>query len=1218
MTRYLFSLLVGSICISSVVVAQEKPAPQPDSVQATIILIGDGGKLTNGRQPVVDAVRKTIPLNERTTIVYLGDNLYKTGLPDNSLPTYAVAKAPLDSQVNIARGTPSKVFVIPGNHDWANGGSAGYRSILRVQAYIDFLGDDNVKMYPRNGCPGPVEQKINKDVTLVMMDSQWWLHEEDKPGVESDCPTKTKEEVLTQLDDILSQNSDKLVILATHHPFRTYGPHGGFFKIKQHIFPFTDAKPNLYIPLPIIGSIYPLTRQVFGTMQDLKHPLYQDMISRISKVVVGHKNVIFVAGHEHTLQVIRDKGYNFIVSGSGSKTNRVSESKNTLYAASETGFITLDISKNKYVTANAYTVADSGVNRAFSQPIMNFTTVQKPEDTTALRVVEFTFKDTVVISASDQYKNPSGFRKTFLGSNYRKEWSEPVAMKVFNIRTEKGGLTVKSLGGGKQTKSLKLTDKNGKEWALRGLDKDPEQALPANLRGTFAQDILQDMISASHPYGSLTVSPINEALGIVAGKPELFFVPDDPALGIYQKIFANTVVTLEDRDPTPDNTDTKSTNTVLNKMYDDNDHHVQQKEVLTARLVDMLIGDFDRHADQWKWGVADTGKGKLYYPVPRDRDQAYFNSDGILAKLISVFAIPYLHGFKENFVQINKFNEVAKDFDRSFLNNLSEKDWSDQLDYFQATITDDVIKKAIKRLPPEIYKMDSAFLVRKLISRRDGIKKAGMKYYRFLSESVTVTGSNKREFFHITNDGGKPMLSVYKKNKESDTTVLMYKRTFDKRTKELIMFGLNGEDVFKVDDDVNSRIKLRIIGGKGNDTFQLAGNTRKYLYDLSTEKNALEQTRRTRNLLSNNPEVLEYNDTKFKYNRFIFPLLKVGYNVEDKFLIGFGFSSTREAFRKKPFGSNQSFGFLAAPSRKAFQANYTGVFNQVLGKNDLIINASFISPTLNNFFGFGNTSVFDKSKGLEFYRVRYRNIIADVLYRKRIAEIASFAFGPTYYHYSSEFANNKGRLIDNQLLFDSASTFSSKDYLGGKVRFDVNYLDNQLFPKRGFLWNTEFVATKNINNNGEDYTMLKTDMAIYANVTGNSTVTGVFRLGGGKIYSDNPEYFQLLTFGANNFIRGYRKNRYAGTSLAYFGSEARIKLFNSKSYLLPGEFGIMTLFDVGRVWYTGESSNKWHSAYGGGIYFAPFNLALISAVIGISPEDKLFNFTLGSKFNLTF
>ena len=130
-----------------------------DSVQATIVLIGDAGQLTNGRQPVVDAVRKTVAMNAKTTVIYLGDNLYKTGLPDNALPTYDIAKAPLDSQILIAGKAPVNVFFIPGNHDWANGSRIGFQSILRVQNYIDVLGNQYVRQLPRNGCPGPVEIK---------------------------------------------------------------------------------------------------------------------------------------------------------------------------------------------------------------------------------------------------------------------------------------------------------------------------------------------------------------------------------------------------------------------------------------------------------------------------------------------------------------------------------------------------------------------------------------------------------------------------------------------------------------------------------------------------------------------------------------------------------------------------------------------------------------------------------------------------------------------------------------------------------------------------------------------------------------------------------------------------------------------------------------------------------------------------------------------------
>lgn len=1211
MLRYALLSAFTLLCCSPVI-AQ-------DSLQATIILIGDAGQLTNGKQPVISSVIKNIPLDAKSTVIFLGDNLYSKGLPDNTIPTYAVAKAPLDSQIVINKGKDAKVYFIPGNHDWANGASTGYESILRVQAYIDFLGNDKVKMFPRDGCPGPVEVKINEEITLVMIDSEWWLEGPNKPGIESDCDQKTEAEVLSSLDDILSQNSRKLVLLATHHPFKTYGPHGGYFTLKQHIFPFTDINPKLYIPLPVIGSAYPLTRAVFGTTQDLKHPLYQNLIHKVTNVVNKHQNVIFVSGHEHTLQVIQDSSYNYLVSGAGSKTNRVSKGPNSLFAAQKNGYMTLQISKNKNVIVNVYEVEDSVTKEVFTKNILNFSTIDPPEAPDTLRKVEFVYKDSVLISASDKYKFPSGFRKVVLGNNYRKEWSTPVMMKVFNINKEHGGFTIESLGGGKQTKSLKLKDKNGEEWALRSIDKDPEKAIPASFRGTFAANIVQDAISASHPYAPLTVPVLAKAENVLQSTPRLFFVPNDPSFGIYQKTFANSVVMLEQRDPTPDHTDSKSTFTVINKLYDDNDNHVKQGDILEARILDMLIGDFDRHADQWKWGVSDTGKGKLYYPIPRDRDQAYFYSDGLLINLVSFFSIPYLNGFKEHFHNINKFNTVAKDFDRIFLNGLSEQNWDTALSKFQNRMTDDVIEKAMKQFPPEIYAMDGKVIGDKLKSRRNEIKKEGMKYYKFLAKSVTISGSNKNEFFHVQNDKGQVQVSVFKKKDESDSTALMYRRTFDpKETKELIFFGLNGEDKFTIDPDVNAKMDIRIVGGKGKDTFQLQGRSRKFIYDLNTEKNYIQYAQNTRNYTSANPAVLNYTNNDFKYNRFVFPLLNAGYNAEDKFLIGLAAISTTHGFRKDPFKTNQKLSTLFAPFRNAYQVNYKGEFTGLILRKDLVVQADYFKPTLNNFFGYGNESYFDKTKPLSYYRVRYQSFKADVLLRNKITSFASFSIGPSFIHYGASYADNDKRIISNSSLYDSASIFHDRDYAGGKFKFDVDYIDNPLFPKRGITWYTNFVAVAGVSKLKNDLTRLESDMTIYANVTGNSKVTAILRFGGGKIFSKDPQYFQLLTQGAENYNRGYRKNRFAGDGSAYTGAEIRYRLFKSHSYILPGEFGLQGFYDIGRVWLKGENSRKWHDSYGGGVYFAPFNIVLVSALVGFSPESQLFNFTIGSKFNLTF
>lgn len=1193
-----------------------------DSVEATIVLIGDAGQLTKGRQPVVEAARKKVVMDKNTTIIYLGDNLYKTGLPDNALPTYDIAKAPLDSQILIAGKAPVNVYFIPGNHDWANGGRNGFQSILRVQNYIDVLGNKYVRQLPRNGCPGPVEEKINDNVTLVIVDSQWWLQEFEKPGVESDCPCKTKAEVLTQLEDIFSKNENKFVIFAMHHPIRSYGQHGGYFKIKQHVFPFTDAKPKLFLPLPIIGSAYPLTRAVFGTAQDLKHPFYQEMINAFEGAVKGHPNVVFVSGHEHTLQLIQDSNYINIVSGSGSKSSRVSRSRNTTYSSSSTGFVTLSILKNKTVRSTFFTVKGDSVTEAFSKNILDFSkpkVLKSQGDTT--REPEFIFKDSAVISASDKYKNETVVKNSVLGKNYRVEWNTPVTFKVFNLRKEKGGFKITGIGGGKQTKSLKLEDSKGKEWTLRTIDKDPEKAVPENLRGTIGQAIVVDVISASSPYAPYTIPVLAKAVGVPAANPRFFFVPDDPAFGYYRPLFANTVCMLEERQPTPDETDTKSTNSIINKLFEDNDHHIDQPAVLKARMLDMFIGDFDRHADQWRWGTKDTGKGKVYYPVPKDRDQAYFNSNGLLLKYLSNNAMPFLQGFKKEIKNVKGFNYVAKDFDRTFLNQLSKEQWKQISDSFVYKMTDDVIKNAASKYPREIKILDSAFTVDKLISRRKKLAANTMKYYGFLARGVTVTGSNEAEYFHLQNDNGRVKLSVYDNNKDNDTSALVYQRSFTgKETKELVLYGLNGDDKFVVDDDISSRIKLRIVGGKGNDSFNLQGKIKKTLYDLSTEKNVLVNTRRTEKHLSSNPQILDYKNTGFQYDRFIFPQINVGFNAEDKLLLGVGFTSKKYGFRKVPYASLQKLTTLAAVNRGAFSAKYEGIFNNAVLKNDLIINGDIVAPTLTNFFGYGNQTLFDKTIPLTYYRTRYKFVTGSLAIRKRFNDIFQFSIGPYYYKYWNDINDNRGRILElpSNIGKDSVGVYSSKEYLGGRVKLDINYINNEIFPTRGITWFTSFTSLQGLNNNSRQTTDIQSDMTIYASISELSKVSGVLRFGGGRIFSKSFEFFQSKTLGVQNYLRGYRRNRFSGRGMAYGSGELRFRIFKSKSFVLPGDLGLLGYADFGRVWIDEEKSDKWHNSFGGGVYFIPFNLVAITASVGVSREDKLFNFSVGTKFNLTF
>ena len=1194
---------------------------QRDSVQTRVILIGDAGSLIKEKASVLDAIRNTVKLDKKTVVVYLGDNLYDAGLPGETFNRYSEIKAALDSEINLVKNTPARGYMIPGNHDWENGRPRGYEAVVRQQIYVDQFSGGKIEFYPKGGCPGPAEVELDDNVVLVIMDSQWWIHSNDKPGIESDCEFKTEDEVISELEDILNKNYKKLVLLATHHPFKSNGPHGGYFTFRQHLFPFTDMRENLYIPLPVIGSAYPIARSIFGTPQDIKHPAYTNMINRIMSVVQTHPHVIMVSGHEHALELLKDSSYNYIISGGGSKTNRVSPGRKAEFTARSLGFATLDILKNKNVRLNFYTLDkhNDSLKLAYSERILDYSKLPPPAKDT-ITTVNYVYKDFVKVPASQQYAKAKSLKRFFNGNNYRKEWSTPITLKVFNVNKEKGGFKIEGVGGGKQTKSLKLIDKNGIEWSLRTIDKDPEKAIPQNFRSSFASNIIQDLISAAHPYAPLTIPLLAEATGILVAAPEFFFVPDDPSLGYYKPLFANKVCMLERKDPDEQNS-SKSSLKLFNKMREDNDHTVDQEAVLKARLLDMLIADWDRHFDQWRWATRDTGQGKLYIPIPRDRDQAFFYSDGLIVKYMARRRIPFLKGLQYKIADINHLNAVSKDFDRIFLNNLGKGAWDRVATDFTNELTDKKISDAIHKMPPEIYAISGKKITDKLISREKLLKKQSLKYYNFLAKEVDVLGSNENEKFTITAINDSIKLTVFSYRKHADTNFVMYERVFDKKiTKEIRLYGFNGEDKFEIDSNVHSSIRVRMIGGRGDDSFFIKSRLKTFVYDNLNEKNYLSAPRATKKYFEDDPNINEFQLKHYNYPVRRYPRLFMGYNGDDGLLAGTGFWFTDYGFRKKPYASDNKLVVMFALTRKALQINYKGEAIHAFGNTDILFNAQVSNPVLDNFFGFGNSTTIDKSKPISFYRVRYKFAEADVLFRKRYFDKLNFVAGPSVFHYWNRYENNDEYILGkpSNVGLDSAAVYNVKTYAGIKASVELDNLNSDLFPTRGIRFVNKLTLLRPLNKNSRSVNKFESDMVIYASLKIPARVIGVIKAGAGHIFNKDIEYFQALTLGQNNVLRGFRKNRFAGHSLAYGSLELRIKLFESRSYIFPGQVGLIAFNDVGRVWYKGEDSKRWHYVAGGGFYYNPFNLVILSATIGYSKEEQVFNFSLGTKFNIVF
>jgi calcineurin-like phosphoesterase family protein len=310
-----------------------------DSLLYSIYLLGDAGEPleAKGRKNLESLKAKLSEENENSILLFLGDNVYPIGIPDASNEEYREAMNKLNELVNLQQDFKGKMIFIPGNHDWAQGKEDGLAHVNRQEDHVTkILGKEAFQ--PSGGCPGPVMIELDHNIVLLIIDTQWILHRYNKSGKEDGCKFETEQEIYDELLKLIEQNKDKNIVVASHHPMQTYGMHGGTSNFRQHVFPLTDVVHGLYIPIPIIGSIYPLYRKYIGSIQDIAHPKYKEMKKNLENIFSSHMGLIHVAGHEHSLQYSLYRNVHYIVSGSGSKNSPVKKKGNARYAVSETGY----------------------------------------------------------------------------------------------------------------------------------------------------------------------------------------------------------------------------------------------------------------------------------------------------------------------------------------------------------------------------------------------------------------------------------------------------------------------------------------------------------------------------------------------------------------------------------------------------------------------------------------------------------------------------------------------------------------------------------------------------------------------------------------------------------------------------------------------------------------------------------------------------------------
>jgi hypothetical protein len=824
---------------------------------------------------------------------------------------------------------------------------------------------------------------------------------------------------------------------------------------------------------------------------------------------------------------------------------------------------------------------------------------------------------TATVVAGSEYK-ASGIKKFFMGKHYRDEWTTPVKVHVLNLDTL-GGLTPTEQGGGRQTKTLRFKSAKGKEYVLRSIDKDYGGALPEITHGTFIERFAKDQVSTAHPFAAVTIPMMAEAAGIYHTNPIIVLVPSSPRLGQFNDRFANTLCLFEER---PDENqedapnfgnakDVGSTAKMFEKIQSESDHRVDQNAFVRARLFDMFIGDWGRHDDQWRWAKFKVNDQTIYKPIPRDRDQTYTLFDGLIPYVgTSPEELEHLKSFSGKIKNIKKFNFPARYIDRQLTNEVTEDVWINTAKDLQSRLTDAVIETSIKQLPPELFALSGQTLINKLKQRRNDLVDYAAKYYQWLNEEVEIVGTTGSEMFHVERlDNNQTRVQIFDLNKQGKPKDKpFYSRTFENHlTEEIRLYGLAGNDIYLVEGKVKNGSKLRIIGGVDKDSVidnsNVSGMSHKTLvYD--NPGNEINTSPDTRVFISSDTMINKYDYLGFKYNSG-HTIKSPSYSNLKGIHFNVGYTYRRYHWRKEPFSWEQTLKGYYSFGNKSIGGEYEGIFNQVIGKWNLLLNADYHEKLSHYYYGIGNETPNVSPNDYHFFALDLNQADGIVGLQRIFGKYHSFTVSGNY-QMVRVLADEPNHFVTNTIPGISP-VFTRQQYAGAGAAYAFHNLNNEILPTKGFNFNAGVAYTENLKVSNESFEKYEASTGIYIPL-GKQFSLAI--KGGASTLTGSPAFYYLSTIGGGQSLRGYRRERFRGRSAVYNQNELRWA-FDSNSIFFNGKMGFLAFVDEGRVWTANDYSDKWHVGYGGGFFFAPFNKFVLGVNYGISEEGRLFHIKFG-------
>jgi hypothetical protein len=806
----------------------------------------------------------------------------------------------------------------------------------------------------------------------------------------------------------------------------------------------------------------------------------------------------------------------------------------------------------------------------------------------------------------------SGFHRFLLGGDYRDTWATPVSVEVLDLASEAGGLTPAVRVGGQQTKGLALTGADGRSYTFRGLEKDASHlldAVDAELKDTVIAKLLNDQMAAQHPASELVARGILEGAGIPVPDWRLVVLPDDPKLGKFQKDFAGAIGVFGVY-PQPakgavpgfmNATEIVDHLELYKRLEAGSGDAVDTQALLRARLVDVLMGDWDRHRKQWRW--ARLPGNPLWVPLPEDRDQAFSRYEGLLLDMARG-TDPRFQDFEPKYPKIGGLTYNGAEQDRRLLVGFSREDFVRTAKDLQATLTDTVLEEAVRRMPTEWYARDGAALTAALKARRDALDEAATKYHRHLAEHVDIYLTHQPERVEAKRLGNGDM-EVTIRGADPAAPPSFHRVFHGKETEEVRFYSLDRDDTVVVTGGGKGP-RVRMVGGNGNDTLDASGAGNAKLSDSEGANRVVEAKQDSRPYTPPPPPKSAPWIPPRDWTRESFGVPWVSYGGDLGVFLGYGIRTQSYGFRKSPYANSHQVRAGWSFGQGSGRADYAGVYNRENRASSFGMYAYASGVEVLRFYGFGNDTA--SSENDDFNKVNANQFVIHPAFRVPFGERGLLSIGPALkYNQSDESADQ---------FINVAQPYGVGEFgelaVHGVLSWDGR--DHRVFPRKGVFAAARGTYFPEVWDVASGFGEI--DGNVNAYLSAGRVVTLALRAGGKKVFGVYP-YFEAASIGQGGLgegalgepqdtVRGYRARRFQGDASLWGNASVRLRV-SRISLILPGTWGIEGFADTGRVWLEGESSDTWHSGFGGGIWLSLVNDRMaFSSGFAHSKESDLF------------